>query len=671
MIGAPASNLRYTADDGTLRSRTNAATSIIASNANYSRIPARVVPFAHLSSGRTSARQYRSQMTSDPRSTYARLLAERRADIAAREARHRNLGRAKIAVAGAGVAIVWLALSVGGATILWVLLPAAVFVALVVIHEKLLAETERRRRSARFFEKGIARLDGNWAGTGESGERYNDPAHPYALDLDLFGKGSVFELLCTARTQIGEDRLAEWLKFPAPPDEVAARQQAVSELRDRLDLREELAIVAEEARHGVAPEALAHWGEAPARLRASGFRLKVRLFTTIGIAAFIALWVHLLRTATVLHFSAKVDALLLDFLLVALLINGWFLYRHNGEMGAAVSAVEEAAHELGLLSEVLVRMEREQFTCPLLAELRASLDAEGEPPSRRLARLKRLVEYLDSRDNVFVRVLEPFVMWTPHLALKVEDWRAHSGTAVRRWLHAAGEMEALCSLASHAFEHPADPFPEFAATGPCIDGDALGHPLIPEDRVVRNSIQLGGKLRVLVVSGSNMSGKSTFLRTLGVNIVLAQAGAPVRAQRLRISPLAVGASIRLTDSLQGGVSRFYAEILRLRQILDETQGPLPVLFLIDEFLHGTNSHDRRIGAEALVRGLVERGAIGLITTHDLALAEIADQLGERAANVHFEDQIVDGEIRFDYHMRPGVVRKSNAIELMRQVGLEI
>ena len=140
---------------------------------------------------------------------------------------------------------------------------------------------------------------------------------------------------------------------------------------------------------------------------------------------------------------------------------------------------------------------------------------------------------------------------------------------------------------------------------------------------------------------------------------------------MRLSPLAVGASIRLTDSLQGGVSRFYAEILRLRQILDETRAPLPVLFLIDEFLHGTNSHDRRIGAEALVRGLVERGAIGLITTHDLALADIADQLGERAANVHFEDQIVDGQIRFDYHMRPGVVRKSNAIELMRQVGLEI
>ena len=168
-----------------------------------------------------------------------------------------------------------------------------------------------------------------------------------------------------------------------------------------------------------------------------------------------------------------------------------------------------------------------------------------------------------------------------------------------------------------------------------------------------------------------MSGKSTMLRTLGINAVLAQAGAPVRARSLRLSPLAVGASIRVSDSLQGGVSRFYAEILRLRQILDLTTGPLPVLFLIDEFLHGTNSHDRRIGAEALVRSLVERGAVGLITTHDLALAEVADTLGEKAANVHFEDHVENGQIRFDYRMRPGVVRKSNAIELMRSVGLEI
>jgi len=210
-----------------------------------------------------------------------------------------------------------------------------------------------------------------------------------------------------------------------------------------------------------------------------------------------------------------------------------------------------------------------------------------------------------------------------------------------------------------------------AEEGQCFEAEGVAHPLIPDDRAVRNDLAIGGDLRIVVVSGSNMSGKSTLLRTVGVNTVLAQMGAPVRARRMRLSPLAVGASIRLNDSLHEGRSRFYAEILRLRQILDLTAGRLPVLFLVDEFMHGTNSHDRRIGAEAMARGLVRRGAIGLITTHDLALAAIADELGPKAANVHFEDSVENGEIHFDYRMRPGVVRKSNAVELMRSVGLEV
>jgi hypothetical protein len=608
-------------------------------------------------------------MTQDPRRVYSQLLEERRADIARRERRHRMLGYGRLAAAVCALVVVWLALAGHALSVAWVSLPAALFAFLVVIHDHLLRVLERRRRAQRYFRKALARLDGKWAGTGEPGDQYLDPAHPYARDLDLFGKGSLFELLSTARTHIGEDTLARWLLAPADPATVRARQEAVDELRPRLDLREELAVVAEESRTGVDPVSLAAWGEAGPILGPGGLRATLRVFTALGLVGAGAACALLLELVGLAPLRETAAAAARDVFLATLAVNLWFLHRWHKRTGAVVAAVEEAAHELGLLSEVLLLLEREQFQSPLLVKLRASLEAEGDPPSKRLARLKRLMECLDSRDNVFVRVAEPFILWTLHLALKVEDWRRHSGPAVRRWLTATGEIEALCSLASHAFEHPADPFPEF--TGDRLEAEAIGHPLIDEERVVRNDVRIGGELRVLVVSGSNMSGKSTLLRTLGVNAVLAQAGAPVRARRLRMPPLAVGASIRVTDSLQGGVSRFYVEILRLRQILDATAGPLPVLFLIDEFLHGTNSHDRRIGAEALVRGLVERGAIGLITTHDLALAHIAGVLGARAANVHFEDRIEDGRILFDYVMRPGVVRKSNAIELMRSVGLEI
>ena len=609
-------------------------------------------------------------MTRDPREVYSQLLDERRSEIANRDERHRMLGYLKVAAAALVAGALWMAL-VHIFSVFWVLLPAALLAALSVFHEHLLRELGRRRRAERYFERALARLDGNWAGTGEAGERYLDAAHPYAQDLDVFGKGSLFELLSTARTHIGEDTLARWLLAPSNPETVRARHAAVNELRSRLDLREELAIVAEEARTGVDPVSLAAWGETAPLMEGRGLRAGVFALTVIGIPGGFALAAYVLHQFGLVAMSGATATWLRDFFLIAMIVNFASLHRIRKRVEAVIGAVDESAHELKLLSEVLVRLERENFHSPILAALRASLDVEGDPPSKRLARLNRLMELLDSRDHLVVRIAEPFTLWTTHLAFAVENWRRHNGAAVRRWLTATGEIEALCSLASHAFEHPADPFPEFTTESPWLEAESVGHPFLPEKSAVRNDVRIGGDLRLLVVSGSNMSGKSTLLRTLGINVVLAQAGAPVRARRLRLSPLAVGASIRITDSLQGGVSRFYAEILRLRQILDQTAGELPVLFLIDEFLHGTNSHDRRVGAEALARGLVERGAIGLITTHDLALADIAEGLGTRAANVHFEDQIENGRIHFDYELRPGVVRKSNAIELMRSVGLEI
>jgi DNA mismatch repair ATPase MutS len=252
-------------------------------------------------------------------------------------------------------------------------------------------------------------------------------------------------------------------------------------------------------------------------------------------------------------------------------------------------------------------------------------------------------------------------------ALAIESWRAENGRHVAGWLDAVAEMEALSSLANYSWEHPDDPFPEFSAE-PVFDGEKFGHPLIADEKCVRNSLSLTPPVQLLVVSGSNMSGKSTLLRAVGINAALALAGAPVRARRMTLSFLSLGASIRTMDSLEEGQSRFMAEILRLKQILEL---PRPALFLLDELLHGTNSHDRAIGAEGLVRALIENGAMGLATTHDLALSKVADDLAPKAVNVHFEDRLEDGRLVFDYRMRPGVVARSNALDLMRAVGLGV
>ena len=594
-------------------------------------------------------------MTTNPRHQYAERLEARRRAVARHDQRHRTLGNLRLLVFLSAAILAWLAWGRGAIRPLWLVLPGAVFLCLVVLHERVLRARRVCERAAAHYQNAIARLDGNWAGQGETGERFLDQTHPYAEDLDLFGRGSLFELLCTARTRRGEEVLAEWLLVPADPAVLRARHAALAELGPMLDLREDLAVLGEDVRSGVHPEALAAWGEAPILLTSRRDRVIAFLISCLVVAAAV-LW-------------AALGFRDLFFAMVA--VDAIFIARIRRVVQRVVEAVEQPAHDLALLSQVLFRLERERFTAPLLVNLRGALDVEGRPASARIARLNRLLELLDSRDNVVMRILGPLLLWTEQLAFALEAWRRISGPALRHWLAAVGEIEALCALAAYAWEHPADTYPEFASGPACFDGELLAHPLLDESKVVRNSVRLDADLRVLIVSGSNMSGKSTLLRTVGTNLVLAQAGAPVRASRLRLSPLAMGASIRTLDSLRGGTSRFYAEITRLHQIMELTAGPLPVLFLLDELLHGTNSHDRRIGGEAIVRGLVDRGALGLLTTHDLALAHIAEALAPRAANVHFEDHLENGRMSFDYRLHAGIVEKSNALELMRSVGLDV
>jgi hypothetical protein len=362
--------------------------------------------------------------------------------------------------------------------------------------------------------------------------------------------------------------------------------------------------------------------------------------------------------------------------LAVLTAQGLFVLWHGNRIGNVLRVVERRARDLGLLASLLARVEQTAFDCDLLRRLQSALEltgrgAHGLPPSRRVARLGNLIELLDSRRNQFFAPIALLLLWGTQVAYAIERWRAESGAAIGRWLAAVGEFEALCALAAYSYENPEDPFPEMVAEGPLYDGSELGHPLVPRQVMVPNDLRLSPDMRVLVVSGSNMSGKSTYLRTVGINAVLAQAGAPVRARRLSLSPLAVGATLRIQDSLQEGRSRFYAEVLRVRQVVELTRGPLPLLFLLDEIFAGTNSHDRRLGAEAVVAGLVRSGAVGLVTTHDLSLTHIAEQLAPRAANIHFADRFEGGVMKFDYRVHEGVVRHSNALALMRAVGLEV
>lgn len=540
----------------------------------------------------------------------------------------------------------------------WLLLPLAIFAALVVVHARVVERLERSQRAMQFYERGLGRLEDRWMGAGEAGERFRNPNHLYSDDLDLFGKGSLFELLSTARTRAGEDFLAAWLLTPGSHDEVTARHEAVRELAPLLDLREDLAVLGATVRSGLDPDATAAWGEAPEVLFPAGARYIAPLFAA---ALVISLGLYMAGIFT------RTPVLAVFF------IEMGYAFFLGSKTSRVSDAVDSPSHDLLLLAELLRRLEKETFRSPLLETLHARLNIGREKKtSAVIGHLGRLVARIDWQRNLVFTIIAMALLWTPQVAMAIERWRRAWGPHIREWIDTAGEFEALCSLGSYYYEHPSDVFPQLAdVPGGCFEAQALAHPLIPESHSIRNDVRLGGEIRLWIVSGSNMSGKSTLLRTIGINTVLAWAGAPVRAAHLKISPLNLGVSIRVQDSLQDGRSRFYAEITRLREIIALTSGARPVLFLLDELLSGTNSHDRQIGAAGIVQALIDHGAMGLLTTHDLALAHIADALGSRAINVHFADTLQNGELYFDYRLQAGVVERSNALDLMRSVGIEV
>ena len=625
----------------------------------------------------------------DPRADYTERLERARAQTAALDRRAALISAARLLIALVGAVLFWFGFVRPIVSPMWTVLDGLLFVVVVVVHSGVLEDVERSQRRERIYASGIDRLNGQWAGLGRDGAQFLGE-HAYARDLDLFGRGSLFELLNTARTEAGELTLADWLRAGAPLSELLARQLAVDELRGRLDFREDIAILAAD-REVTQTGALAKWSS----------------MSAVGLSTLSA---YVFLACAVL--SVSVAALVFEEQLAARWLLAWVLAQSaiafiwRAKVQTVLTRVDTADRDLGQLSALLARIEREQLRAPRLRALQSALLTEGIPPSRRITQLRRLVSWLDSTRNQLFAPVAALLLLRHQIAVAIDRWHRSYGNAVGKWLRVVGELEALAALATHAYEHPNDPFPELASDGPLFDAESLGHPLLLESGCVRNDVRLGvGSNQAIVISGSNMSGKSTLLRSVGANVVLALAGGPVRAARLRLSPLVLGATLRIEDSLQEGRSRFFAEILRIRAIVELAKGvregregregrdggevttgregreghPRTIdntglLFLLDEILHGTNSYDRRIGAEAIVQALVAEHAIGIVTTHDLALTELPAKLSERgiaAVNMHFEDRLEDGRMIFDYKMRPGVVEHSNALALMRSIGLEV
>jgi MutS domain V len=613
----------------------------------------------------------------DPRTEYEKRLEAHRKVVAALDRRHILAGNLKLAIIVAGIIVIFLVLDNRLLSPYWILAPAGLFAAFIVVHERILRAKARAETAAALYLRGLARIDDKWAGTGAPGERFRDTHHVYADDVDLFGRGCLFELLSTARLPMGEERLAKWLCAASAIHEIVERQKIVAELCEKIDLREDIAVTGEDLRPRLDPGPLISWAEGAPLPSAAGLRF---IFALLALAA-LALAVYRLAGGRIWP------------LILVLSIELGFYAKWRRRAEAVMDNLHCNAEGLTLFSQVLERIEREQFASPHLQAATAELKPpsvrakDGQRAARAIRDLARIVYWTDGREGMLAKMLDLPLLYSLQAAFAADAWRIRWGSKMRRWMETAGEVEALLSLASYSFEHPADPFPELLegrrggsqtrprsdADGgiPIFDGQELGHPLIPASQCVPNSVRLDANTRVMLVSGSNMSGKSTLLRTVGINTVLAMAGAPIRGKSLRLTPVALGTRIRSTDSLQEGRSNFYTEILHIRRVFDLLNGSAPLLFLFDELLEGTNSKDRQVGAEGLLRALINRGAIGLVTTHDLALTTVTASVGATIRNFHFQDFVEDGQMRFDYKLRDGVVARSNAIELMRLIGLKV
>jgi hypothetical protein len=592
----------------------------------------------------------------DPSVHYEERLRQLRLQIDAARSRESVMSWSRLGAFAAFAVVSWLAFITGILSGWWTLVPLGIFFAFIVVHGRLVNTRRELERRALHNERGIERTRREWDLAAEGGMRFVTPEHPYAADLDLFGPASLFTLISSARTRAGEAALAGWLLAPAAPAVLESRRAAMREIVAETDLRERVAMLG--AEHGIAdiePDSFHHIEPTEWRhsllLRVALVLLSVANFATlVGWLAF--------------GWGA------LPFLL-AVSLSGAVALSVRSHVQRAISGIEQLSGDLDVMAEMIELIESAGLEAGEFREIHSELRSGGEPASAAIRRLARLVALLDSRRNQLFLPISLLLFWATHLSIVFDQWKKRHAGSVSLWVDAIGRFEAILSLSSFAFENP-----DFVdariidSNEPRFEGTAIGHPLIPRDRIVRNDLTLG-ETRLLIVSGSNMSGKSTLLRTVGVNTVLALAGAPVDAGALAVSPLIVGASIQVRDSLIEEKSRFYAEILRLRAIVDLAGGELPLLFLLDEVLHGTNSHDRTIGASAVLRALVQQGAIGLVTTHDLALAKVADELPGTARNVHFEDHIEKDEMVFDYRMREGVVTRSNALGLMRRIGLEV
>lgn len=499
-------------------------------------------------------------------------------------------------------------------------------------------------------------LEGDFSGF-KSGEEYAERDHPYSYDLDIFGKASLFQYMCRTTSKPASDRLAEYLKQPGTLEEILLRQEAVAELQPLTDWRQELMTLGYlNAGAGNDPAPLMQWLDSD------------DLFRKTGREKIITGCLSLLALAAV---TAVIAGLPAGILAPVFGVNFIFYFTRFKRISKLQEQVSRSSDLLKAYSEIIRLIENRKLTSPLLQKLQSAFRDEIAA-SDRIRQLSKLVSRLDYRLNVLVSAPLNLLFFADiHFCLALEKWKREHAPRIPGWFTAMAEFEALASMANMAFNNPGWVYPQVTDDYFVFRAEEMGHPLIPAGRRISNGFATEGAGKAIIVTGSNMSGKSTFLRTCGVNAVLAFAGAPVCASAFTVSLVRLHSSMRIADSLEENISSFYAELRRLRAIISGAESDPKVFLLLDEILRGTNSDDRYAGSVALIKQLTGYGAVAMVATHDLRLAGLEKELPESIENYHFDVKVNDEELFFDYRLTPGICSSFNASLLMKKMGIKV
>ena len=558
----------------------------------------------------------------------------------------------------AGGLIVFVALSSVSvvAAITALVISLILFAWLVIRHEM----TERQKKRFRHLEEinrlELKCLDGDFSGY-KSGEEYAERDHPFSYDLDIFGRASLFQYICRTTSKPASDLLAVYLENPASREEIVKRQEAVGELKPLTDWRQELMTLGyQNTGAGNDPGALLQWVSSDDVFRKP-------------IAEKIIIWcLSLLGLASIALVIAGLPAAILAPVFT---VNFIFYFTRFKKITKLHEQVSRSSDLLKAYSDTIRLIEKKIFTASKLSKLQESFSGDN-PASTRIRKLSRLVNRLDSRLNVLVSMPLNLLFFTDiHFCLALEKWRREHAEKIRGWFAAMAEYEVLASLANMAFNNPDWIFPVIVDEYFVFRAEKMGHPLIPVSRRINNDFIASGKGKAILVTGSNMSGKSTFLRTCGINTIMALAGAPVCASSFMVSHVRVHSSMRISDSLEDNISSFYAELRRLRSIISEAEKDPEMFLLLDEILRGTNSDDRYTGSVALIKQLTGYGSVTVVATHDLRLASLEKELPGNIENYHFDVKVSGEELFFDYKLTPGVCSSFNASLLMKKMGIRV